>query len=76
MDDLLGELRDPSFKYHYYLKAKFTEQDVLDAAKVWATKRHEVKALIDSLEREFRKELTVMAGDRIPPSNTPVERTR
>lgn len=75
VDDLLSELCDPSFKYHYYLKAKFTEQDVLDAARLWATKRHEVKVLIDDLEREFRKELAVMTGDRTL-SNTPVSRTR
>lgn len=57
VDKLLSELRDPAFTYHYYTKEKRSEQDVLDAAKAWSSRQHEVSALIEDLEVEFRREL-------------------
>jgi len=71
---LIGELDDPSLKFHYYLKERYSEQEVVEAAKQWAAKRHDVRSLLEDLEGEFRRELAEEGNVTRMPSNPTVER--
>ncbi len=69
VNDLIGELFGPSFKYHFFLKERYSEQEVIEASKDWAAKRHNVDSLLGDLEREFRRELAEEGGVSRLPSN-------
>lgn len=70
VDHLIAELQGPSLSYYFFLIEKYSEQDVLEAAKRWAAKEGEIHALIEDLEREFRRELFVISSTALPSNRT------
>jgi hypothetical protein len=54
VSSLIYGLQTPVLTYHYYVKDRFSDQDVLDAVAEWNAYEAEVKQLLESLEDEFR----------------------